>query len=512
MARQGGRGEGPERAAGGGTRRPGRGARAGLVAALLALTGPAHGVVVLSSSRGETLYSAEEAPDCSELSRLPDDQLPLNVVRIRAAVDGAAPGEVAYRWSLPTPAVGTLAADLDLGPAERTAAVRGLCAEFGNACVLTRDKLPFYNQPTILWIAPTCSGLPPKTARDFPGGIVRVRLSAKAGRRRLGKATLTLGYGRAASVTLFADGDDGIGRPAGVASDIQPFFGARVDARGQALPEVDAFEFSNGEGDSSTVDPQPCAFGNAPFDACSTNLLYQSAGRFVAGVTQTFVDGSALCDNLVVRVLSAAIVPRLAVSATPGRTTYVPGDPLRGEVGLRVTLRNASPRQGGGGILLLGDGVLTCDAEVEVGGKTDTVTTRFDLQHCSVTTGQACTTDAECRPPFCTECDSEEVCLTQSHCSETPAQLCAHDSDCRAPACALCQDDETCVRVLATPSVVVGIGESVDLVDTTVAVENVFPNVARISETWTVNTFNGGAAEDRLRYRIKGRPLPPAGP
>jgi hypothetical protein len=272
------------------------------------------------------------------------------------------------------------------------------------------------------------------------------------------------------------------------------------------LPAVDGYEFDNGQGESTTIAPQPCTFQSLQMDACTGGLLYTQVGRFVAAVQEKFTDGSALCDNATVRVLSADIRPRLRVTATPRRTTYVPDDPGSGTVHLRVTLENASPRQGGGGILLIGANVLTCEAEVRVGGTSDTARHSFDLQRCSATVGQACEVDGDCRPPFCETCAVDEVCLTRSHCSETFTQNCVHDSDCQAPGCADCRDDERCVHVLATPAIVVGIGESVDLVDEMVPVANVFPNVARIRELWTVNTFNAGTAEDKLSYRIRGRP------
>ena len=57
---------------------------------------------------------------------------------------------------------------------------------------------------------------------------------------------------------------------------------------------------------------------------------------------------------------------------------------------------------------------------------------------------------------------------------------------------------------LGQPSVVVPIGGQVDLIDTTVSVANQFPSSALIKDTWTVNTFNAGSDDAKLRYRIKG--------
>lgn len=477
----------------------------------LGLTPRAGAVVALTPSRREMLSSADANPDCSKLSQLADDALPLNVVRIHATVDGGPPPGV-IRWSLPRPQVGTLAADQDLGSAEQTAAVRGLCAEFGNACVLTEDKLPFYNRPTILWIAPTCAMLPLDTTRAFRGATVKVGVSVTNGKSRL-KSTTTVGYGRTAAVTLFVDGRDGLGVPGGIPSDIEPFLGAIVSPNGVALPGPGTFEFDDGGEASASVGActdSPPPGDRHTYDACVGGLLYQQAGKFTATVQDSFDDGSALCDNLAVRVLSAKIIPRLEVKARPAGGTYVPGDPVHGSVNLRVTLHNDSPRQGGSGILLLGSNVLTCSAEVKVGGTSSSVQTTFDTQHCSVTNGQGCQTAAECRSPRCAACTVGETCLTQSHCSKTLGQLCSGDVGCKAAACPACEDGESCVRVLATPSIAVPIGGQVELVNTIVEVANQFPGKARITDTWTVNTFNAGSDEAALSYRIRGSGRAPA--
>src|SRR5262249_29486706 len=144
----------------------------------------------------------DSPPDCSKLHAISDDtKLPMNVVRLRATVDGASPGDVRYRWSVPPGQVGTLAADLDLGPADETAAVRALCADFGSACMLTPDKLPFYNYPTVLWVAPSCDVLAdPKKRGAVDRGLARVGVAVTRGNRKVGKATMGLDFGRAASV------------------------------------------------------------------------------------------------------------------------------------------------------------------------------------------------------------------------------------------------------------------------------------------------------------------------
>ena len=467
---------------------------------------PLGAAVRLAATRAETLYAADAMPDCSKLSKLADDGLPLHVVRLRAEADGAPADQIVYHWSMRAPAVGLLVADLDLGPTAQGAAVAGLCAEFGDACILTPDKLAFYTRPTILWVAPTCDILPKTPFRPFRGGISRVVVEARAGARRLGKASAKIGFGHTASITLYADGDDGVGNRGGIPSDINPQFGALVSPNGQTLPAPNKFDFGTGTGESSSVDPGSCTTGgsNRVFDACKTDFLYQSAGRFVASVAEKFMDGSALCDSVGVRILSATIIPRLVVELTPRRPTYTSGD----SVNLRVRLLNASPRVGGSGILLIGGGVLTCEEGASVREVAQTKKTSFDLQHCSDTTTQGCTRDADCNPLFCQGCGEGETCLTQSHCSATLSRPCQHDSDCAQASCPTCKEDEICIQVLETPAIVVPVGGSVDLINKPVPVRNVFPEAARLQDVWTVQTFNAGSDDTKVHYRIRGQPVP----
>src|SRR2546425_216298 len=280
---------------------------------------PLGAAVQLTATRTETLYAADAMPDCSKLSKLPDDGLPLNVVRLRAQADGAPASQTTFRWSMRGRDFGLLVADLDIGPSAQSAAVAGLCAEFGDACVLTPDKLPFYTMPTILWVAPTCDILPKTPFKPFRGGVSRVFVEAESGARRLGRASVKIGYGRTASVTLYADGDDGIGKRGGIPSDINPQFGAAVNPNGQTLPAPNKFEFGTGTGESSSVDPGVCrtAGSNLVFAACKTDFLYTQAGKFVATVAEKFMDGSALCDSVGVRILSATVIPPLVVGLTP---------------------------------------------------------------------------------------------------------------------------------------------------------------------------------------------------
>ena len=450
--------------------------------------------------RTDLLYSAGEDPDCSDLSAKTDDELPLHVVRLRAVVDGAPVEGARYVWSLPKPEVGTLAADLPLGPEEQTSAIRGLCAEFGNACVLTADKLPFYNLPTVLWIAPDCGSLSKKTSRNFAGGTVRIRVRAFDGKRKLGKASVAVGYGRTASVVLYANGQTGVGRPDVVAVDILPQWSSVASPNGIVFPEIESIAFDNGDAASTEIEPATCTVDGVDMDVCTSDLIYTRSGRFLATVTEKFVDGSALCDNITTRVGSCAAAPKLQVTTEPKRKIFASGE----QVHLRVRLVNDSPRDGGCNFLLTGSNVLTCVEDLDVGGTKDSRTTVFDTQHCSTTVDQGCTIDAQCRPPVCSACDATEVCLTQPHCSETVTQTCTSDADCDAPACEDCNPEETCVKVLQVPEIVVPVGQSVDLVDATMPVQNVFPDTANMVDKWTAKTFNAGGADAKIRYRIRG--------
>src|SRR5262249_9819770 len=150
------------------------------------------------------------SPDCTNLHTTADGALPYNAVRLHAAVEAAPAGHVRYRWSAPNPLLGVLAADMEIGTTGEQPAIRSLCAELGNACVLTPDKLPLYDQPTILWLAPTCDVVPDRTTTEFHGGQVRIAVAASVGKRKLGRSAVTLGFGRQASVTLYAYGKSGL--------------------------------------------------------------------------------------------------------------------------------------------------------------------------------------------------------------------------------------------------------------------------------------------------------------
>src|SRR5947199_367373 len=258
-----------------------------LVDALLA--GPLGAAVRVTALRTETLYAADAMPDCAKLSKLADDGLPLSIVRLRAEADGAPAEQTTFRWSASGP--GLLVADLDIGPAGQSGPGAGLCAEFGDACVLTPEKLPFYTKSSILWVAPTCDILPKTPFKPFRGGVSRIAVQAVTGARKLGRASVKLGFGHTASITLFADGDDGVGNRGGIPSDINPQFGAVVNPNGVTLPAPNKFEFGTGEQTKKTVfDLQRCSATSTQGctqDADCNPLFCQDCGQDETCLTQS---------------------------------------------------------------------------------------------------------------------------------------------------------------------------------------------------------------------------------
>jgi len=495
-----------------GRRRPAGPAMA-LVLAVAAGPTAAGATVRLTASRTEALYTTQEEVDCSSLFRLTDAGLPANVVRLRAEAAGAPPGQpLRYSWSVKRPAVGTVAADLDLGPADTTAAIAGMCAEFGNSCDLTGDRLRFYGEPSILWVAPTCDTLPASTSRPVKGGAVRIQVKVKAGRRRLGAARATIGYGRLGSLVLYVDDDAGVGRHPVVPTSVEPFFGATLDLP-PGLPAVSSFTFDNGGGASKTVGTCAVPAPARPYDACTDDLTYTSAGPFVAAVTATLADGSALCDKISLTVTECSSDPRLVALVTPKRPLYDPGAAGGSAVNLRLVLRNESRPKGGlppCTFLLKGGNVLSCTEDLDVGGTKMSHTTTFDLKHCSVSTDVACSTNLDCSPGACPTCVAGEICLASSHCSENVVRPCEHDSDCSKAQCPSCGPDETCVRVLEflAPGgeAIVPVGASLEVLNETVTLRNKFADVARFKDTWTVTTTGQGSAKATVRYGVRGRP------
>lgn len=484
-----------------------------LAAGLLASRSEA--AVTLGAVRTELLYSQDADPDCSELHAIEDDAaLPFNVARLRATVTGANPGTpVSFRWALVDGSAGLLAADQDLGPAGETPAVSGMCAEFGNACLLTKENIRFYNEPTCFFVAPTCDVLPKNTTRAFRGGTSKVRVKAKAGKRKLGKATLTIGWGRDGAIILSAQNvngvfEDGIGKQNGVNVYAVVPLGATISPEPSPAPGPVRSFFFDGDGITPGDVPPGCSFGN--FDACAELDLF-APGTYFPTVEARYEDGSALCDKLKVRTGPCAADPKLEIIPKPQRDTYDPGT-----IDLTVRLHNASKPEGNlppCNFLLRGANVLTCTAQIKVGGIEQTDSTQFDLPHCSVTTSQSCTSDAECSTSVCGECQANEVCLSQSHCSVTLSQPCTSSIDCdptgSSPTCPNCREDETCVRVLAlgASEVTIAPGESVDLLDETVQLRNALPDTAKIRDKWTATVFIPDVSDsETLRYKIRGRP------
>src|SRR5262249_13011519 len=153
--------------------------------------------------------------------------------------------------------------------------------------------------------------------------------------------------------------------------------------------------------------------------------------------------------------------------------------------------------------LLVGS-VLMCASEVRVGASTLNQTTQIDLQHCSATLSQACTSDADCQAASCSDCEPGEICLTSSHCSTAtmPPIGCTTDKDCQPPRCKSCSATDTCIQVLPLPQIFLGAGQAVDLIESSVPVLNTLTAPARVTDTWTVQTFNAGSDTAVLKYRI----------
>jgi hypothetical protein len=462
--------------------------------------------LTVTASKGETLYSKSSSPDCTALSATADAALPFNVVRLRATLPpGVPPEQVRFQWSLPVPNVGVFAADEDLGPDAQSSVVRTLCADVGNQCLLTAEQLAVYNRPTILWLAPTCDALSDDTSKPASGGRVRINVKAFRGKRKAGKGNVTVGWGRTARATLLVADQgrpfrDGIGKPA-ESIYLNPIFGALLDTGGAALPAISSFDFDSAGGDAEST-PGGCGV-DPSLPACTApgEILYSAAGKYSARLDVGFEDGSALCDKLTVTIRTAPIPFSVDVTTSPPPGTFEPGQ----SVGLRVRVRNTSDPGTGGNILITGNAA-TCTSEVKVGDSTLQKTTQIDLQHCSASVSQPCMTDADCAPPECPTCEGGEVCLTSDHCRTrlgggTPIG-CANDIDCQPPRCRECDPGDTCVKVLPAPSIFLGVGDVFDVVDSTVQVDNTLPSPARVTDTWTANTFNAGSEMDAIKYTI----------
>ncbi len=467
------------------------------VAMVVLASGQAAGRVTVTASRVELLNSGDGDTDCSALFPQDDAALPLNVTRLRATVDETAAGPVRFEWSLPAGAAGLLLADQNIPPDEQAGVIRTVCAELGNACVLTAEQLKVYSQPSILYVAPSCDVLPEQGFKRYRGGRANVRVKAKAGSRRLGKGKVTVGYGRTASLTLTLDGKTGNGVRGGLPAQLLESFVATVDPAGVALPPLVRYLFDNGDGDSSTTITSALQ--------ASASLTYSTSGKHVATAEATLGDGSALCDNLLANVQSAVNRIRVEVSRTPQRGNYLPGDPTTGSVAVRVRVKNVSGDQGSS-VLLEGENVLSCETVVRVGSTELMKTTQIDLQHCSTTVTQGCETDADCRPTQCSTCTVGEVCLTSSYCASTLATTgvavgCAKDADCTR-----FDPTDRCVTVIPVSSVVIPRGKAVDLIEASVPLANTLPGAAKVKETWTAQAKNAPEASTIQRYTIRSNP------
>jgi hypothetical protein len=342
------------------------------------------------------------------------------------------------------------------------------CAPISGTRASPPDRLKFYNEDHILWVAPTCAVLPSNTRKAFHGGVSRVQVKVLDGKRKLGKARVNLDWGMNGSVTMFVtDLDDrfqnGMPRPYPVNVFANPIFAFDATAPNPLPPGTMTADFSGG----GTANPVGCP---SRFDDCA-QIIFPAPGRFIVVLTLFFEDNSALCDNITVRVAECSGDGRLDIIPRPKRSVYDPANPNQANVDLTVRLTNTSKPKGGlpaCGFLLRGADVLSCSSELKLGSVTDVKGTQFDLRHCSQTTSQPCDTDAECRPPVCAECQPGEVCLRQPHCSKTFDVPCRNDLDCakQSVTCPNCAENEMCIRVLEVGNgsdISLGPGQSIDL-------------------------------------------------
>jgi hypothetical protein len=467
---------------------------AGVVLANVAWGGKAR--LAVTTSKPETLNAQTDVANCSELSKTADADLPLHIVRLRAAPPTTtAGGPIRFQWSLPNPNLGTLVADQDIPMGEQAAVIHALCAELGNECQLTEEQLKLYDKPTILWIAPTCEkALPANALKRYVGGQVTVGVRAFEGNKKRGKGAVSVGYGRTATATLAVNNQTGLGKvvPAG----LEALFSSSVDPMGVSLPAIDSHEFSNGDADGGSV--------LGPSLQASTVLDYGSAGKHTGTLTVHLHDGSALCDNIFAKVDTSDNHMKLDVKTNPTPGLFKPGDPRTGNVTLHVLVKNVSdPSVAKGVILFKGAGVLSCDTEIRVGDSTLSKTTQIDFQHCSVTLDQACGTDADCAPAACPDCQAAETCLGSSHCAFTgfgglDVVGCVRDGD--------CGPGGQCILVVPVQSLTLAIGETTELLTSRIPVANTLPSTAKIVETWTVHARNAPDDTDVVKYSIQSNP------
>jgi hypothetical protein len=482
---------------------------------LMAAASSNAAVSIQVESRTELLYSTDANVDCTKLHMETDGtKLPFNVVRLRALANGAPIdlSTVKVQWSFRGTTFGTFAADLDLGPTGSQPTVTAMCAEFGNECLLTGDRLTQYDRDTIFYVAPTCESLKRDPTKPFGGGGARIRMKATAGRQKLGKADVTIGYGRNGGATLFVRNvanqfSDGLGRGP-VSTGVITNYAARIQ-QPDGMPKAPETFRVSGDLGGTDLDKGPCS--DFPADAC--DLIEQSGDRGTMLLNAIFEDKSAICDNISVVIANCSAAGVLDVTPKPKRTTYDPANPSQNLVDLSVRLRNTSRSEGGlppCNFFLQGN-IASCSSTVKVGGFTETKTTSFALPHCSKTTDRDCSVDSQCRPPACTSCDPAEICLVKPYCSTTVTQLCTHDDDCAPPACPTCVQDEICVHMLdfpaGEPPIFILPQSSLELVTGTAAMRNRFKSTAAVTDTWTVNVKIPALTFTKtLKYKIRGRP------
>jgi hypothetical protein len=218
-----------------------------------------------------------------------------------------------------------------------------MCAEFGNACVLTEQKLRFYNEPTILWLAPTC---------DVPSGghleAVRRRNESRQGqgdrgKRKLGKATATSSGGmhrfRDVVRRRFRRHGSRTGAGSRVRDRLQCRSSPRRDCSESLTPGPGPIKFY----DATTAGAARfthAARADTGFDDCERSITPRRS--FLATVTRCSLDQSALCDNLN-GTCRRAPEAQLEIIPRPKLQTYDPEGP-RSTVDLTIRLHNTKPR------------------------------------------------------------------------------------------------------------------------------------------------------------------------
>jgi hypothetical protein len=473
---------------------------------VLLLAARASAVVSLvAEPRTELLYSSSKSIDCTKLHMEMDaTKLPFNVVRLRALNDGAPidTSTVKLQWSFRGQALGALAADLDLGPTGELPTVTSMCADFGNECSLAGDRLGTYDSDTIFYVAPTCEDLMRDPTKPFVGGTAKIRVKATAGRRKIGKADITIGFGNNGSTTLFVsrfpDGQfvDGIGRGMGVTTYANPIYAARLE-QPVGVPKPPETYVVSGDLGGATLE-HSCA----GFEACEE--IIQNGGKGTMNLQAQFEDGSVLCDNIRVIVATCSPDAQLDVIPKPKRSTYDPANPTQNLVDVTVRLKNTSKASNGlpPCRFLLENNIASCSSTLKVNELTETKGNAFALPHCSKTANTSCTGNGDC--------PAGERCLLGPYCSSTTDRDCVRDEDCAPPACPTCQAEEICVRVLDFPPgtrIFLEPGQSVDLVTGKAALRNHFKSTAALTDTWTVNVeIPAFSISKTLKYKIRGRP------